>query len=90
MRSFRFTPLNLATAALLLLAVYVAMNGAAFTGQGNERWSTAIAALFALLAVATFFLDLIFRNFFPETRRLWIIELAFMALTTVIFLLIKS
>lgn len=90
MRSFRLTPLNFATAALLFLAGYVALNGAAITGSQFERWSTAVAGIFLLLAVATFFLDMIFRNFFPETRRLWIIELAFIAFTAVLFLLIKS
>lgn len=90
MRSFRLTPLNLVTAGFICLAVYVAIYGAEITGSQYERWSVAIAALFLLFAVATFFLDMIFRNFFPQTKRLWIIELAFVAFTTVLFLLLKA
>lgn len=90
MKSFRLTPLNLVTAVFLFMALYTALYGAAFTGSEYQRWSGAIAGLFALFAIATFFLDMIFRNFIPETKRLWIVELSFVAFTTVLFLLLKS
>ncbi|MBE7178682.1 MAG: hypothetical protein INR69_19940 [Mucilaginibacter polytrichastri] len=90
MKSFRLTPLNLVTAAFIFLAVYIAVFGAAGVGADYARWGTAIALLFILFAVATFFLDLIFRNFFPGTKRLWLIETAFICMTVILFLILKS
>lgn len=85
----KITPLNFATAFFILLAVYVFINGASITGMEFSHMSGAIGAIFLLFAFAVSFLDIIFRNFFTETKKLWVIELSFITLAAVIFLLVK-
>jgi hypothetical protein len=86
---FRITPLNFATAFFLILAVYVWINGAKITGSKYEHWSGTITLVFLLFAFVVSFLDLMLRNFFPKTKSLWIVELSFITLATIIFLLVK-
>ncbi|MDB5137216.1 MAG: hypothetical protein JWP37_3819 [Mucilaginibacter sp.] len=86
---FRITPLNFGTAFFLFLAVYIWINGAKITGSKYEHWSGTIALVFILFALVVSFLDLMLRNFFPKTKSLWIVELSFITLATIIFLLVK-
>jgi hypothetical protein len=88
---FKFTPLNLATAFFLFLAVYIWIYGASITGQQYQQLNlgNTIAWVFLLFAFVVFVLDLMLRNFFPETKRLWIIELSFILLVVIIFFIVK-
>jgi hypothetical protein len=86
---FRITPLNFGTAFFLVLAVYIWLYGAKITGSKYEHWSGTIAIIFLLFAFVVSFLDIMLRNFFPKTKTLWIVELSFITLTTIIFLLVK-
>jgi hypothetical protein len=86
---FRITPLNFATAFFLILAVYIWIYGAKITGSKYEHWSGTITLVFLLFAFVVSFLDLMLRNFFPKTKSLWIVELSFITLATIIFLLVK-
>ena len=86
---FRITPLNFATAFFLCLAGYIFIYGAKITGSKYEHWSGTISLVFLLFAFVVSFLDIIFRNFFTETKKLWVIELSFITLALVIFLLVK-
>ncbi|WP_295655234.1 hypothetical protein [uncultured Mucilaginibacter sp.] len=86
---FRITPLNIATAFLLVLAGYVFINGAKIMGSPYQHWTGTITFIFALFAFVVFYLDLMLRNFFPQTKKLWIVELSFITLTVVILLLVK-
>ncbi|RFZ84684.1 hypothetical protein DYU05_03485 [Mucilaginibacter terrenus] len=88
-RKFRLTPLNFATAGFFALATYIFINGAKITGSPYEHWSTTIGWIFILFAVVVSLLDIIFRNFFTETKKLWVIELSFITLVAVIFFLVK-
>jgi Mg2+ and Co2+ transporter CorA len=88
----RITPLNFATAFFLLLAVYVSIYGINVTG--GHRYPYALknwmfTAIFILFAIVVSFMDLILRNFFRETKKLWIVELSFITLAIVLFLLAK-
>lgn len=87
--NFRITPLNFATAFFLFLTGYIWIEGASITGSKFENWSTAIGWVFLLFAFGVSFLDIIFRNFFPETKKIWLIELSFITLATVLFLLLR-
>jgi hypothetical protein len=49
----------------------------------------AIGWIFLLFAFVVSFMDLMFRNFFPEIKKLWIVELSFITLAAVIFLIVK-
>ena len=85
----RLTPLNFATTFFIVMAVYIWINGAAIAGRPLQGFSGAISWIFLLFAFVVFFLDLIFRNFFAELKKLWIIELCFIALVAILFFLIK-
>ena len=86
---FRISPLNFATAFFLILAGYIFLNGAKISGTPYEHWSGTITLIFILFAIVVSLLDIIFRNFFSETKKLWIVELSFITLVVIIFLLVK-
>ncbi|RVU02643.1 hypothetical protein EOD41_01500 [Mucilaginibacter limnophilus] len=87
---FRLTPLNIGTAFFIVIAVYVWIYGAGVvTGQQYQRWTNIIGGLFLFFAFVVAFLDITFRNFFKDTKTLWIVELSFITLTTIIFLIVK-
>ena len=86
---FRVSPLNFATAGFFILAGYIFINGAKITGSPYEHWSGTITWIFILFGVVVSLLDIIFRNFFAETKKLWIVELSFITLVTIIFLIVK-
>jgi hypothetical protein len=85
----RITPLNFATTFFILVAAYIWIYGAKIAGRPLENWSGTIGWIFLLFAFVVFFLDLIFRNFFAELKKLWLIELCFIALVVIIFLIVK-
>lgn len=85
----RLTPLNFATAFFLILAVYIWINGAAITGMTFPHLGGAISLIFVLFAFVVSFMDIMFRNFFPDLKKIWLIELSFIFLVAIIFLLVK-
>jgi len=87
---FRLTPLNFCTAFFIFLTAYLwIVGGNAIAGRLSHHINNSLAWIFLLFAFVVSFLDLIFRNFFPQTKRLWLVELSFITLTVVIYLLIK-
>lgn len=88
-RKFRISPLNFATAGFFALAAYIFIYGAKITGNPYEHWSGTIGWIFILFGVVVSLLDIIFRNFFTETKKLWVIEFSFITLVAIIFLLVK-
>jgi len=85
----KITPLNIASAAFLVLAVYTFIKGATVTGSKTIHLGTAMGLIFLLFAFVVSFMDIMLRNFFPQTKKLWLIEISFITLATVIFLLVK-
>ena len=85
----KITPLNFATAFFLILAVYVWINGAAITGMQVSHMGGIVGLIFLLFAFVVSFMDIMFRNFFPEPKKLWLIELSFITLAAIIFLIVK-
>ena len=86
---FRLTPLNFFSAFFLVLAVYVWIYGAQTFGVQVHNLGGTIGWIFLLFAFVVSFLDLMLRNFFPETKKIWIVELSFITLTIIIFLLVR-
>jgi hypothetical protein len=86
---FRITPLNIATAFLLVVAAYIFIYGIKIPNSPYQHWKGTITIILLFFALVVFYLDIMLRNFFPETKRLWLVELSFIALTAVIFLLVK-
>ena len=87
----RLTPLNFATAFFLILAVYVAIYGASVVGgkYPHNISSTIFCMVFLLFAIVVSFMDIMLRNFFREIKKLWIVELSFITLAIILFLLAK-
>ncbi|MFD0750070.1 hypothetical protein ACFQZS_07955 [Mucilaginibacter calamicampi] len=85
----KVTPLNFATAFFLFFAGFVFIKGANVTGMGFAHMDTAIGLILLLFAFVVSFLDVIFRNFFADLKKLWLIELSFITLALVIFLIVK-
>jgi len=88
----RITPLNFATAFFLILAVYIWIYGAAITGGPYQslHLGHTLSWIFLLFAFVVFVLDLMFRNYFQETKKIWIIELSFIAFAAIILLLVRK
>jgi len=86
---FRITPLNIAAAFLLVTAVYSWIYGVKLSGAEFKHMTAAIGWIFLLFAVVVSFMDIMFRNFFGETKKIWIVELSFITLAVIILLLVK-
>jgi len=85
----RITPLNFASAFFLVVAVYSWMFGVQVSGYHLKHMGGTIGWIFLLFAVVVSFMDILFRNFFPDTKKVWIVELSFITLAAIIFLLVK-
>jgi len=85
----RITPLNFASAFFLFIAIYSWMYGVKISGYQFKNMSAPIGWIFLLFAVVVSFMDIMFRNFFTETKKIWIVELSFITLAAIIFLLVK-
>ncbi len=86
--NFRLTPLNIASAFFVVLAfISWQFDMALVKGSRFLHWSGTIAIVYLVYAVMVFFLDIIFRNYFPQTKSLWLVEMSFIVLTIILFLL---
>jgi hypothetical protein len=85
----RITPLNFASALFLFFAVYSWIYGVKLSGVQFQHFNGIIGWIFILFAVVVSFMDIMFRNFFPQTKKVWIVELSFITLAAIIFLLVK-
>jgi hypothetical protein len=86
---FRITPLNFASGFFLIAAVYSWVYGVKLSGYQFKHMSTTIGWIFILFAVVVSFMDIMFRNFFPGIKKIWIVELSFITLAAIILLLVK-
>ena len=86
---FKITPLNLAAVAFIILAVDVWINGAKFYEGKYQNFGSVIGWIFLLFAVGVSFLTITFRNLFPDTKKIWLIELGFIILTAVIYFIVS-
>lgn len=85
----RITPLNFASAFFLFTAIYSWIYGVKISGANFPQLSSAVGWIFLLFAVVVSFIDILFRNYFPQNKKLWAIELSFITLAAIIFLLVK-
>jgi len=85
----RITPLNFATAFFLFVAVYSWVYGIKVSGYQFKNLGAVIGWIFLLFAIVVSFMDILFRNYFPQNKKLWIVELSFITLAAIIFLLVK-
>jgi hypothetical protein len=85
----KITPLNFASAFFLFAAVYSWIFGVRISGLHLAVISASIGWIFLLFAIVVSFMDILFRNFFADIKKLWLIELSFITLAAIIFLLLK-
>jgi hypothetical protein len=85
----RITPLNFASAFFLFVAVYSWIYGIKISGVQFQHLNGTIGWIFLLFAVVVSFMDIMFRNFFAEIKKIWIVEVSFITLAAIIFLLVK-
>ncbi|MGZ3829916.1 MAG: hypothetical protein ACXVAY_13420 [Mucilaginibacter sp.] len=85
----RITPLNFASGFFLVVALYSWIYGIKVTGSKLINLGNAIGWIFILFAFVVSFMDVMLRNFFPQTKKLWVIELSFITLAAIIFLIVK-
>ncbi|MBC8052700.1 MAG: hypothetical protein H7Y13_06520 [Sphingobacteriaceae bacterium] len=77
----RLTPLNIFTSVLLVSIAYL------FIYRDSEGWRMLGSVSLLVMAVLSFFTDLIFRKFIKDLKRIWIIELLFIIFAAVLMLL---
>jgi len=85
----KITPLNIATAFFIVAAAYIGIYGIKINNSKTLNFGGTVCAVFLLFALVVFVIDMMLRNFFPDTKKLWIIELSFIVLTAVIYILVK-
>lgn len=87
----RITPLNFAAAFLLFIAVYVLIFGVKVIGghYPHVLKSGLFAGIFLLFAIVVSFMDIMLRNFFRDTKKLWVVELSFITLAIILFLIAR-
>ena len=87
----RITPLNFATAFFLFMGGYVLLYGVSVIGGHYPRVlkSGLFSAIFFLFAVVVAFMDIMLRNFFRDIKKLWLVELSFITLAIILFLMAK-
>lgn len=88
-KKLRITPLNFVSALFLVIAVYSWIYGVKISGYQFKHMGATIGWIFLLFTIVVSFMDVMFRNFFPETKKIWIVELSFITLAAIIFLLVR-
>ncbi|MCY1510867.1 hypothetical protein D9M68_452570 [compost metagenome] len=86
---FRLTPLNLVTSAGMLLLALSYLQQTPLEKVGNVSLSPLFKIVLACLVLVSIITDLIFRFLFKSLRRVWMMELLFMSLTVILFLLLR-
>ncbi len=88
MKKLRITPLNIVAA--LALAFLIASFFQTDTMRGHVDFSILYKAVLGGLIVVSFITDMIFRFIFKELKRIWFVEMFFIALTIVLFLILQK
>ena len=85
---FRLTPLNIVGA--LALAFFVVSFFQSNATRGHVDFSVLYKAIFGATVVVAFITDMIFRFIFKDLKRIWLVEMVFIALTVILFLLLQK
>ena len=88
MKKLRITPLNIVAA--LALAFLVAFFFESKPNRGHVDFSNLYRIVLCGLLVVAFITDMIFRFIFKELKRIWLVEMAFISLTIILFLILQK
>ncbi len=87
---FRLTPLNIITSlgiAFLAISFFEARQAG---GLANVNMGTFYKVILSSLIVVSIVTDLIFRFIFKDLKKIWFIELFFIAFTIILFLILQN
>lgn len=88
MKKLRITPLNIVAA--LAMAFFIV----SFFKTEPNRTYVVFSGLYKVIlggmVVVAFITDMIFRFIFKDLKRIWFVELTFIALTIIIFLILQK
>lgn len=85
---FRLTPLNIVAALALAFFVVSFFQSEPTSRHVDVRGLFKI--VFGAIVVVAFITDMIFRFIFKDLKRIWLVELVFIALTVILFLLLQK
>jgi len=88
MRKLRITPLNIVAA--LALAFFVASFFREDPERGHVDFSVLYKGILGAMVVVAFITDMIFRFIFKDLKRIWFVEIAFISLTIILFLILQK
>lgn len=86
---FRLTPLNIVTALGLAMLVFLLFQPKSTVPRHLNLSGFYMLILSCLIAI-TFVTDMIFRFTLKDLKRIWLVELIFISLTIILFLLLKK
>lgn len=88
MKKLRITPLNIIAA--FALAFFVVSFFQAEPIRGHVDFSGFYKIIFGGMVVVAFITDMIFRFIFKDLKRIWFVEIAFISLTVILFLILQK
>jgi len=88
LKKLRITPLNIVAA--LALAFLVASFFKTEPNRGHVDFSVFYKVILGGMALVAFITDMIFRFIFKDLKRIWFVELAFISLTVILFLILQK
>ena len=89
MKKLRITPLNIIAA--LALAFFVISLFQTEPNRAPQIFAEKVKTLFLIaIVVVAFITDMIFRFIFKDLKRIWFVELTFIALTIILFLILQK
>lgn len=88
MKKLRITPLNIVAA--LALAFLIASFFQVKPSRGHVDFSVFYKVILGGMFVVAFITDMIFRFIFKDLKRIWFVELVFISLTIILFLILQK
>jgi hypothetical protein len=88
MKKLRITPLNIVAAIALAFIIFSFFNKTDFDRRND--FSVLYQGILGALILVCFITDMIFRFIFKDLKRIWFVELTFIALTVILFLILQK
>lgn len=90
MKKLRITPLNVITALGISFLAVSFFDARPAGGLANVNMGTFYKIILSSLILVSVITDLIFRFIFKDLKKIWFIELFFIAFTIILFLILQN
>ena len=87
---FRLTPLNIITSLGIAFLAISFLEARPAVGLANVNMGTFYKIILSSLILVSVITDLIFRFIFKDLKKIWFIELFFIAFTIILFLILQN